>query len=137
MQKKSGHARATGFSMAELLIVIAIIGIIASIALPRYIEQKDRATLGVTLANLDVMRTGLSQYAISSGDNKYPGGPLNYTGFIAAVPECGLPLLEPAAMIATASFDYLSDGVSYTINATSMNRSETRLIATQAGITYY
>jgi prepilin-type N-terminal cleavage/methylation domain-containing protein len=137
MIKKNGHAGETGFSMAELLIVIAIIGIIASIALPRYIEQKERATLGATLANLDVMRTGLSQYAISSGDNKYPGGPLNYTGFIAAVPECGLPSRESGAMIATASFDYLSDGLSYTIYATSTNRSEARLVATQAGIQHH
>ena len=63
--------------MAELLIVICIMGMLSAIALPLYIQHKDRAIPGVTCANLNSMRHGLTQYAISSPGNGYPSGPLN------------------------------------------------------------
>ena len=122
--------------MAEVIIVICIIGIISAIALPRFIEQKDRAILGATFANLEAVRAGLSQYVIHSGSNRYPGGPLTYAGFITTVPECNLPQLESDAKIEIATFFYSSDGVTYAVYATSANRSQTQLIATQAGIVY-
>src|SRR5210317_1100075 len=106
MERRRSHARKKGFSMAELLIVLSIIGIIAAIALPRFIEQKDRAILAATFANLDAMRAGLSQYAVNSDINKYPEGPLTYTGFIATVPECNMPRLEPEAKTGIGSFSY-------------------------------
>jgi len=136
MVKMRGRTREKGFSMAELLIAICIIGIIAAIALPRFIEQKDRAILAATTANLDAMRVGLSQYAISSENNKYPDGPLTYRGFLATVPECNMPPLEPEAKIRISTFSYLSDGETYAINAISMDRSMTQFVATQAGIVY-
>jgi Tfp pilus assembly major pilin PilA len=125
-----------GFSTAELLIVVSIAGIIAAIAIPIYIDQKNRATVTATMANLEAMRMGLSHYAAGSQSNKFPGGPLDYRTFVSAVPECNMPLLEADAKIATASFAYSSNGLGYTIYATSTDRSETRFVVTPAGILY-
>jgi len=124
----------SGFSMVEILIVISIIGIIASIAIPRFIEQKDSATLAATAANLNNLQNCLSHYAATSLDNRYPGGPLNYNDFIAKIPDCKMPSLERDAKIRTASFSYLSTGTTYNIYATSTNRAETHFIVAPTGI---
>ena len=134
MKKRGYRGGESGLTMAELIIVIAIIGIVSAIALPRFIEQKDRAILGATFANLEAVRAGLSQYVIQSSNNIYPAGPLTYASFIATVPGCNLPPLESDAKIEIATFSYSSDGVTYSISATSTNRSQTRLLATQSGI---
>lgn len=136
MKRHSYQTDDAGFSMAELLIVISIIGIISAIAIPRYLEQKDRAILIATIANLNAMRTGLSQYAANSNDNLYPVEPMDYRAFILMVPECNMPPIDSDAKIATVSFAYSGNGSTYAIRAISTDRSATKLITTPAGTIY-
>jgi prepilin-type N-terminal cleavage/methylation domain-containing protein len=124
----------SGFSMAELLIVICVIGILSSVAIPIFLEQKDKAIIGVTKANLSAMRAGLTQYTIRRADNLYPIGELNYFDFRTAVPEANLPPLETGAKILSGSFNYSSDGATYTLLVTSTNRTGVRFRASQRGI---
>ena len=63
----------TGFSLMELMIVVAIIGILAAIALPAYQDHVRRAKAVEATSTLSEMRTRMEQFF---QDNRtYVGGP--------------------------------------------------------------
>jgi type IV pilus assembly protein PilE len=62
-----------GFTLLELMIVVAVIGIIASIALPAYADYLEQARATEATANLADLRIQMEQYF---QDNRtYVGGP--------------------------------------------------------------
>jgi prepilin-type N-terminal cleavage/methylation domain-containing protein len=52
----------TGFTLIELMIVIAIIGILAGIAVPRYMNFLQRAKEGASKGGLGALRSALNIY---------------------------------------------------------------------------
>jgi prepilin-type N-terminal cleavage/methylation domain-containing protein len=64
--KPAGSAK--GFSLIELLLVLAILGIIAGIAIPSYMGQRTRARIiGDAEANTQVLRMQLEAYRADNG----------------------------------------------------------------------
>ncbi len=55
-----------GFTLIELMIVVAIIGILAAIALPKFAQMLEKARVGKCKGNLGAVRSAISIYY---GDN--------------------------------------------------------------------
>ncbi len=62
--------RNNAFTLIELLIVVAIIGILAAIAVPNFLNAQTRAKLARTEADLKALETALESYRLDN--NAYP-----------------------------------------------------------------
>jgi len=62
--------RHRGFTLIELIVVMAVIALLVSIAAPRYLHSIDRAKENTLHTSLRVMRDAIDQYAADTG--RYP-----------------------------------------------------------------
>ena len=62
-----------GFTLIELMIVVAIIGILAAIAIPRFADLIKKSKEGATKGNLGALRSALSIY-YGEQEGYYPTG---------------------------------------------------------------
>ena len=66
LQKK----RRLAFTLIELIVVVLILGILATVALPKFIGQSDSAKINGALQSLSVLRTAIDTYRVNN--TSYP-----------------------------------------------------------------
>ena len=90
-----------GFTLIELMIVVAIIGILAAIAIPKFAELIRKSSEGATKGNLGAVRSALSIY-YGDMEGQYPRddmGTLVLSGrkYIDSIPTAKSPNYHPDA----------------------------------------
>ena len=66
MNKIRGHPKA-GFTLVEIMIVVAIIGLLAAIAIPNFVKARQTSQTNACINNLRIIDAAKQQWALELG----------------------------------------------------------------------
>ena len=71
-----------GFTLVEIMIVVAIIALLAAIAIPNLLRAKVSANDALAQSTLRTISTGAESFATASGSGSYPTDESDLTGAV-------------------------------------------------------
>ncbi|MGA3011591.1 MAG: prepilin-type N-terminal cleavage/methylation domain-containing protein [Terracidiphilus sp.] len=81
------HKQDAGFTLMELMIVMAIIGVLAVVAIPRFTSAIKMAREAVLKEDLHVMRAAIDSYTMDKQKAPQSLDDLITDGYLKAIPE--------------------------------------------------
>lgn len=114
-EKRMRHlfGREAGFTLVEILIVIAVLGILAAIAIPVYNAQRDKSDDAVLKSNIIAAMTNIEQSKAAFG-GKYPA---------TLTSSSGTPIAAPNTEGVTFKYSIPYDRANYCLQATYEGKS--------------
>jgi prepilin-type N-terminal cleavage/methylation domain-containing protein len=85
-------SRRRGFTLVEIMIVVAIMGVILAIALPAFMKSRSQARKHVCIENISQIESAKQQWGLENGkrdgDAPVEADLIGDTKFIKKMPEC-------------------------------------------------
>src|SRR4051812_44640389 len=103
------RSRQGGFTLVEIMIVVAIIALLAAIAVPSFLRARKRSQATSTLETLRMVDAAKDQYAIKTG--KTPGMPPGGTDLAVYIKK-GTKLYNALTSTAGIPIDALGANIS-------------------------
>ncbi|WP_310385678.1 type II secretion system protein [Roseateles sp.] len=123
-------AKSKGFTLIELIVVMAIVALLASIAAPRYFNSLQKSKETALRSSLSTMRDALDQFAADKG--RYPDSleELATARYIREIPEDPLTGSREAWVVLAPPPDAIATGQVYDVRSGAAGRaSDGRLFA--------
>jgi prepilin-type N-terminal cleavage/methylation domain-containing protein len=93
--KANKTSRKAGFTLVEIMIVVAIIGLLAAIAIPNFIKARATSQQNACINNLRQIDAAINEWALENGKNNNDAvaSPMTVSAYIklnsnSSVPTC-------------------------------------------------